>query len=101
MRQRIRRQSASCGASKGEIVLNIHLFSDTIESNGIMRTLTKQQLERQDFVDNEIFELIQKFFPDGKQLEWNIEIIGEVRDAIENQLVEREIISKKQFYPYL
>ena len=81
--------------------MSILLFNDIIRFEEIMKTLTKQQLERQDFVDNEIFELIQKFFPTDKQLEWNIEIIGGVRDAIENQLVERKIISKKQFYPYL
>ncbi|MDP3899789.1 MAG: hypothetical protein Q8Q23_01780 [bacterium] len=46
-----------------------------------MRTLTKKELERQDFVDNEIFDLIQKLVFD-KKLDWNIEIIGGARDAI-------------------
>ena len=44
--------------------------------------LTKKQIERQDFVDNQIFELIQKLLPSSKQIDWDIEAIGAVRDAI-------------------
>lgn len=65
-----------------------------------MKTLTKQELERQDFVDNEIFQLIQKLLSKNKQLEWNIEVIGAVRDAIQNQVVKQGIINKIRFYPY-
>ncbi|KKS38547.1 MAG: hypothetical protein A3G49_06575 [Candidatus Sungbacteria bacterium RIFCSPLOWO2_12_FULL_41_11] len=67
-----------------------------------METLIKQELERQDFVDNEIFELIQKLLPADKQLEWNIEIIGDVRDAIQEQIVDKQkAMSEEQFYSYL
>ena len=65
-----------------------------------MKTLTKQQLERQDFVDNEIFGLIQKLLPPTKQIKWDIEIIGAVRDAIQNQIVKRIHTDKRRFYPY-
>ena len=34
--------------------------------------LTKQELERQDFVDNQIFELIQKLLPASAQIDWDI-----------------------------
>ena len=67
-----------------------------------METLIKQELERQDFVDNGIFELIQKLLPADKQLEWNIEIIGDVRDAIQEQIVDKQkAMSEEQFYSYL
>ena len=66
-----------------------------------MAQLTKQQIKRQDFVDNEIFELIQKFLPKNKRLKWDIEIIGAVRDEIQKQIVAKKFMSEMQFYPYL
>lgn len=67
-----------------------------------MKILSKQELKRQDFVDNEIFRLIQKLVPKAKKLEWNIEIIGAVRDVIRKQVVDREkIMREAKFYPYI
>ena len=66
-----------------------------------MNPLTKQQLERQDFVDNGIFELIQKLLPANKQLEWDIEVIGAVRDVIQNEVAKKKFMNKRQFYPFL
>jgi len=63
--------------------------------------LTKQELERQDFVDNQIFELIQKLLPASAQIDWDIEIIASIRDIICKQVVGKRIISETQFYPYL
>ena len=63
--------------------------------------LTKQQIERQDFVDNAIFNLINELIPSDKEMEWNIEFIGVVRDAIQTRLVEKGICSKQEFYPYI
>ncbi len=67
----------------------------------LVKTLANEQLERQDFVDNKIFELIQELASSGEHLEWDIEMIGAARDAIENQLVERDIMSEDEFYPYI
>ena len=67
-----------------------------------MSQLTKRQIERQDFVDNEIFELIQKFLPLSKQIEWNIEVTAAVRDTIREQIVDkRKLMSEMRFYPYI
>lgn len=67
-----------------------------------MKILTKKSLERQDFVDNEIFKLIQKLVPASNKLEWNIEIIGAVRDAIREQVVNKQkLMSEAKFYPYI
>ena len=63
--------------------------------------LIKQQIERQDFVDNAIYDLIQKVNPAEKEIEWNIEMIGEIRDVIKEWLVDKlKIISEQDFYPY-
>ena len=63
--------------------------------------LTKQQIERQDFVDNVIFDMINELIPSEKEMEWNIEVIGEIRDAIQSQLVDRGICTEQEFYPYI
>ncbi len=64
--------------------------------------LTKKQLERQDFVDNAIFDLIKELIPEDKaeNLQWDIEMIAEVREEIENFVVGRKnLISEEEFYP--
>ena len=67
-----------------------------------MIKLTKQQINRQDFVGNQIFELIQKFLPPSKQIDWDIEMIGTIRDAMRKQLVSKQkIINEEQLYPYI
>jgi len=48
-----------------------------------MGKLSKQQINRQDFVDNQIFELTQKLLLPSKNIDWDIEAIGAIRDAIE------------------
>ena len=64
-----------------------------------MKTLTKKQLERQDFVDNAIFELILTLNPTDEEIEWDIDFIGEIRDVIQSQFVDMEICDEQTFYP--
>ena len=64
-----------------------------------MVRLTKKQIKRQDFVDNQIFELIQKLLPPSKQIDWDIEAIGAFRDAMGKQIVDKKCMSETQFYP--
>ncbi|MBI4837085.1 MAG: hypothetical protein HY813_01605 [Candidatus Portnoybacteria bacterium] len=66
-----------------------------------MSKLTKQQINQQDFLDNQIFELLQRILPPSKQIDWDIEIIGAIRDAIGEQIVNKKIMSEMEFYPYL
>jgi hypothetical protein len=64
--------------------------------------LTKQQIERQDFVDNQIFELIQKLVSTPKQLKWDIELISAVRETIREQVIDRKkILKEDKFYPFI
>lgn len=63
--------------------------------------LTAQQIERQDFVDNAIFDLINELIPSDKEMEWNIEAIGAIRNTIQSQLVERGFCTEQEFYPYI
>lgn len=63
--------------------------------------MTEKQLERQDYVDNAILGLINKLIPSDRKMEWDIEVIGYVRDAIQSQIVERGFCTEQEFYPYI
>ena len=63
--------------------------------------LTDQQISRQDFDDNAIHDLINELIPSDKEMEWDIEVIGEVRDVIQAMLVGRGICTEQEFYPYI
>jgi len=64
--------------------------------------LTQQQIAQQDFIDNAIFSLIQVINPSNKEIEWDIEMIGEIRDVVKEWLVDkRNLTTEQEFYPYL
>ncbi|MGI9307282.1 MAG: hypothetical protein ACR2P5_08285 [Gammaproteobacteria bacterium] len=64
--------------------------------------LTREQIERQDFVDNEIFALLQELAPAGAKMEWDIEAIGDVRDAVCDIIVHRrKLMSERDFYGFI
>ncbi len=67
-----------------------------------MKELTNEQLSRQDYVDGEIYRLIQTLNPTKESIDWNIEMIGEIRDAIQNWMVDRlRLTSEQSFYPFI
>lgn len=64
--------------------------------------LTKKQIARQDFVDNSIFELLQKLNPTDNTIEWDIEIISEVRERIRNYFENNiDKFCEQNYYPYM
>ena len=66
-----------------------------------MTELTKQQIARQDFVDNQVFELINTLLPKSKQVNWDIEFIGVVRESIRKEIQKKvKSIDEKKFYPF-
>ena len=67
-----------------------------------MDELTDAQLARQDYVNGLIYETILASHPCADGLDWNIEMIGEVREKIRIWLVERlGLVDEMRFYPYL
>ena len=50
------------------------------------KELNQHQIERQDFVDNAIFNLLQSLNPTDKEIQWDIEIIGDVRKGFAKKL---------------
>jgi hypothetical protein len=65
-----------------------------------MTELSAAQIVRQDFVDNEVFNLIQSLAPNDRQLDWDIEMIAEVREAIREQFERRGVCTEMEFYPF-
>ena len=67
-----------------------------------MRELTEEQIRRQDLVDNAIYQLIQIVSPDDKNIEWDLSMIGDVRDVISEWIVEiMKITDEQTFYSFL
>jgi hypothetical protein len=65
------------------------------------KTMTeKQKIEKQDFVDNAIFELAKTLNPSNKEIEWDIEWISQIRDVLVSLYVDKmKVCTKYQFYP--
>ena len=66
-----------------------------------MRELTRKEIQRQDFVDNAIFELMNELISNKKTIDWDIEMIAGVREEIRIALEKRGIMEEREFYPYL
>ena len=65
-----------------------------------MQNFSEDQIKRQDFVDNEIYDLTKRFIPPTREVEWDIEMIADIRDTIQHWLVdEYKIVDKLEFYP--
>lgn len=65
-------------------------------------TLSKEQIKRQDLVDNAIFQLIQEINPCNTDITWNIELIGAIRDTVQTIFVENlALCNEETFYPFL
>ena len=65
-----------------------------------MKNFTEDQLKRQDFVDNQIYDLVKRLIPSKRAIEWAIEMIGDIRYTIQHWLVDRyKIVGELEFYP--
>jgi hypothetical protein len=65
-----------------------------------MQKLTEDQIKRQDFVDNQIYDLVKQLNPSAREIEWDIEMIGDIRDTIQHWLIDRyKIVDELEFYP--
>ena len=47
-----------------------------------MQNFSEEQIKRQDFVDNEIHNFVKRLIPSTKEIEWDIEMISDIRDTI-------------------
>jgi hypothetical protein len=65
-----------------------------------MENFSEYQIKRQDFVDNQIYALAKRLIPSTTEIEWNIEMIGDIRDTIQHWLVDQyKIVDELEFYP--
>ena len=60
-----------------------------------MAQLTEKQIKRQDFVDNEIFELIQRLAPSAK-IDWDIEMIADGGNKFKDKWGTPDVIGKNE-----
>ena len=67
-----------------------------------LNELSDEQIDRQDFVDNSIFELIQNLHPSTINISWNIEMVGDIRNCLKKWIVDRYgLCNEQSFYPYM
>jgi hypothetical protein len=65
-----------------------------------MQNLSEDQIRRQDFVDNQIYDLLKRLIPSKGEIGWDIEMIGDIRDTIQYWLVDQyKIVHELEFYP--
>ncbi len=65
-----------------------------------MEKLTEDQIKRQDFVDNQIYDLLKRLNPSTKEIKWNIEMIADIRDTIQHWLVDKDkVVDELEFFP--
>ena len=65
-----------------------------------MKNFTEDQIRRQDFVDNEIYDLVKRLIPTSREIEWDIEMIGDIRDTIQDWVVDKyKVVEELEFYP--
>ena len=65
-----------------------------------MEKFTEDQINGQDLVDNEIYDPVIRLAPATKKIEWDIEMIGDIRDTIQHWLVDQyKIVDELKFYP--
>ena len=65
-----------------------------------MQNLSEGQLRRQDFVDNEIYDLVKRLVPSKREIDWNIEMIADIRDTIQHWLVDKyKVVEELEYYP--
>jgi|WetSurSiteA1Bulk_404760.scaffolds.fasta_scaffold605391_1 hypothetical protein len=62
---------------------------------------TDAETERQDIVDNLIYQLLTDLAPWGAEIDWDIEYISRIRDVVQEILVdELGLTTEIKFYPY-
>jgi len=67
-----------------------------------MEELTNRQIERKECVDDAIFNLIQDINPTSIEIEWDMEMIAEIREEIGYWLIERlKLCDEMTFSPYV
>lgn len=61
--------------------------------------LTQQQIDRQEFVNDLIYDLLSDLA--GKEIEDETDLIGSVRDFISAEFNDLGIMPEKEFYPWI
>jgi len=60
----------------------------------------REQIERWDFIDGTIYDMIVELNPSAKEIKWDIKPISEIRDVLINYFVEElKLCTEDDFYP--
>ncbi|WP_461257544.1 hypothetical protein [Treponema sp. R80B11-R83G3] len=60
----------------------------------------KEKINRQDFVDNVINDMIVSLSSTTKKLQWNIKVISDIRGILTSYFIEElRLCADEEFYP--
>lgn len=62
-------------------------------------SLSNAEIDRLDFLHNRIHEMVEDVV--GKELVWDMELIGEISDVVEDYVVKNNIMTAQEFAPYV
>jgi hypothetical protein len=60
-----------------------------------MQNLSEDQIRRQDFVDNQIYDLVKRVIPSTREVEWNIEMIADISGTTQYSLQAHRAFSDR------
>ena len=81
-----------CGASDRQI------FDAYVEA-GLEQDLTHRDLDIQDETDGIIHQMLEDLL--GEPIEWDVSLVGDVRDSIITRLAKETGLSEYSFHPYM
>lgn len=61
--------------------------------------LTREQIDRLDFLHNTIHQMVEQVV--GQEMDWDMELVGEISDLIEDYVVKHGIMTDMEFAPYV
>jgi hypothetical protein len=62
--------------------------------------LTDKEMDRIDHIQQLTYDYILKMLPDGKAVEYDLDMIDDVIEAVWGAIKDREICTEMEFYPY-
>ena len=62
--------------------------------------LTDKEMDRIDHIQQLTYDYILEMLPDGKAVEYDLDMIDDVIEAVWGAIKDREICTEMEFYPY-
>ena len=62
--------------------------------------MSDRECDRIDFVENEIYDLVNRLLPEGREVAWDLDMILNIKDAIWDNIEDKNVCTEQEFFPY-